>query len=76
LLEARYLALQRRTHPDGFTRATPAEKLRALEAAAAVNEAYAILKDPFRRAALLVAGVVAGAGAAVRDQADPSSSTR
>jgi molecular chaperone HscB len=61
------LALQRRTHPDGFTRATPAEKLRALEAASAVNEAYAVLKDPFRRAAHLLDG----ASPAPRDNADP-----
>lgn len=60
LLEARYLALQRRTHPDGFTRATPAERLQSLEAAASVNEAYALLKDPFRRAAHLVQATTPG----------------
>lgn len=58
-LEARYLALQRETHPDRFALADDAERRRAVERNAAVNAAYRTLKDPLLRARhlLTLAGI-------------------
>ena len=44
----KYIELQRQFHPDHFTGATEAEKEEAERRSAAVNEAYAIFKDPDR----------------------------
>src|SRR4051812_18131874 len=48
-LERNYLAKSREVHPD-YAGGDPA----SLHAAAAVNEAYAVLRDPFRRAEYLL----------------------
>jgi molecular chaperone HscB len=48
-LEANYLARSREVHPD-FTGNDPA----SLQASAALNEAYATLREPFRRAEYLL----------------------
>jgi molecular chaperone HscB len=49
-LESRFHKLSRRLHPDRFARATPAERERALEASAVLNDAYRTLRDPVARA--------------------------
>lgn len=50
LLSNRYRDLQAAAHPDRFVNATDAEKRVAMERAVQVNEAFATLKDPVRRA--------------------------
>ena len=50
LLAVRYRDLQAAVHPDRFVNATDAEKRTAMSRAAEVNDAYATLKDPVRRA--------------------------
>ncbi len=49
-LESRFHKLSRQLHPDRFARATPAERERALEASAVLNDAYRTLRDPVARA--------------------------
>lgn len=49
-LEALYRARQAEVHPDRFAHASDAERRRAMEEAARVNEAYVTLKDPLKRA--------------------------
>jgi molecular chaperone HscB len=49
-LESRFHKLNRKLHPDRFGRATPAERERALEASAVLNDAYRTLRDPVARA--------------------------
>jgi molecular chaperone HscB len=61
-LEANYLARSREVHPD-FTGNDPA----SLQAAAALNEAYATLREPFRRAEYLL-GLAGGPPAAAVKQ--------
>jgi molecular chaperone HscB len=54
-LERQYLALSRAAHPDNFQAGGAAAERRAsLEMSAALNEAYATLHDPFRRADYLL----------------------
>src|SRR2546421_8092624 len=64
-LERNYLVRSREVHPDhaGNDRASQA-------AAAAVNEAYAVLRDPFRRADYLLT-LAGGPTAAEQKQAPP-----
>ena len=52
-LERRYLALASKVHPDRFANAEVSQRRRAMEASAAVNEAYRTLRDPVRRAEYL-----------------------
>jgi molecular chaperone HscB len=52
-LERRYLALASKVHPDRFAREGAADRRRAMEASAGVNEAYRTLRDPVRRAEYL-----------------------
>lgn len=54
-LERNYLELQQRFHPDRHARSPAAERRATLEAAARVNEAYRLLRDPIARAAHLLA---------------------
>ena len=61
-LEARYKALQRRLHPDGFSTAPPTEREFSAEQASAVNQAYDTLRRPLRRAAYMVGCVGVGEG--------------
>lgn len=53
-LEREYLARSRLLHPDGHQLGSPAEQAASTELSAALNEAYATLKDPFRRAEYLL----------------------
>lgn len=53
-LERRYKALQLRLHPDRFGTASPLEREHAAQQAAAVNQAYDVLKRPLRRAHYIV----------------------
>ena len=49
-LSQRYRELQRVVHPDKFVNASDRERRLSVEKAAAINEAYQILKTPQRRA--------------------------
>jgi len=53
-LERKYLALSRGAHPDFHSDATAEVQAHAEAESAAINEAYATLKDPFRRAEALL----------------------
>jgi molecular chaperone HscB len=55
-LQRRFYALSRELHPDRFSRATPAERERALSASALLNDAYRTLRDPISRAEYLLGG--------------------
>lgn len=49
-LEQRYYKLSRQWHPDLFARKSEAEKQRALDNTALLNDAYRTLRDPISRA--------------------------
>jgi molecular chaperone HscB len=53
-LEARYLALQGKVHPDRFARADERARRLSMQMAARVNEAYRTLKEPLARARYLL----------------------
>lgn len=53
-LEAAYVRELGRLHPDRFVGKPDAERTQALLDSVAVNDAYAILKDPMKRAAWLL----------------------
>lgn len=53
-LATRYRELQRMVHPDRFAAASDAERMRAVQRAAEVNDAFQTLKDPVRRARYLL----------------------
>jgi molecular chaperone HscB len=53
-LEARYLELSRRWHPDRFAKAQPRERMEALSRTTEVNDAYKVLKDKRKRAEYLL----------------------
>ncbi|MFN0163463.1 MAG: Fe-S protein assembly co-chaperone HscB [Burkholderiales bacterium] len=53
-LEAAYRQLLARVHPDGFARATDADRRAAMQWSVRVNEAYATLKNPEKRAVHLL----------------------
>lgn len=53
-IDAAYREVQNKVHPDKFVSASDAEKRVAMQWATRANEAYQILKSPFRRAAYLV----------------------
>jgi len=50
VLDRAYRALQGEVHPDRFAAASEAERRRALQSSARVNEAYQALRDPVARA--------------------------
>ncbi len=52
-LDSRRRALQAEVHPDRFAGADAASRRAAMQSAVRVNEAYARLRDPLRRAAYL-----------------------
>ena len=52
-LDARRRALQAEAHPDKFASADAASRRLAMQWAVRINEAYARLKDPLKRAAYL-----------------------
>ena len=64
-LEANYLARSRAVHPDHA-----GNDAASLDAAAAVNEAYTVLRDPFRRADYLLT-LEGGPSATEQKQAPP-----
>jgi molecular chaperone HscB len=68
-VERRYLALSRDCHPDLLSGATEAEQIAAIEQTAALNQAYATLRDPFRRAEYLL-GLLGGPTAAQEKSLD------
>jgi molecular chaperone HscB len=49
-LERRFHRLSRELHPDRHVRSTPAERARALDASAVLNDAYRTLRNPVARA--------------------------
>jgi len=53
-IERQYLARSREVHPDHYQSAGGLEQRASLELSSALNEAYAILRDPFRRADYLL----------------------
>jgi len=53
-IERNYLARSRESHPDFHRMASSAEQRASLEQSAALNEAYATLREPFRRAEYLL----------------------
>jgi molecular chaperone HscB len=53
-IEDRYLARSRELHPDYHRLGSSAQQRLSLEWSAALNEAYAVLRDPFRRAEYLL----------------------
>ncbi len=52
-LESEYLRRAAQTHPDRFVGRPSGEQRAAMEAAAAINEGYRILRDPVQRAEYL-----------------------
>ena len=52
-LDKAYREVQNRVHPDKFVNASDTEKRVAMQWATRANEAYQILKNPFKRAAYL-----------------------
>jgi molecular chaperone HscB len=53
-LEARYHALSKQLHPDRFARATPRERLNAVQQTTDLNDAWRVLRDPVKRAEYLL----------------------
>lgn len=53
-LEQAYLDLSRKTHPDAHPHATPEEQVQILSRSAEINDAYKLLKDPWRRAGAIL----------------------
>ena len=53
-LERRYLAWSRELHPDFYQTKSAEEQAMSLKLSAALNDAYATLKDPVRRAEYLL----------------------
>ena len=53
-LEKRFYARSRQLHPDLFARKSQAERDRALEDSAVLNDAYRAMKDPIARAMYLL----------------------
>ncbi len=53
-LTDRYLSLQKTLHPDRYTHLGEREQLRAVQAAAHLNDALTTLKSPLKRAAYLL----------------------
>ena len=54
-LESAYLSASRTAHPDYFSGGSLQEQEASEQLSADINEAYAVLKDPFRRAEHLLA---------------------
>jgi molecular chaperone HscB len=53
-LEKRFYALSRELHPDRFARRSEAERERALEDSATLNDAYRTLREPVSRSLYLL----------------------
>lgn len=65
-LDAVYFSGQRRLHPDRFRTRAPREQAFSQAQAAALNDAYEVLKSPVRRGGYLLA--LAGAGDPTREE--------
>jgi molecular chaperone HscB len=70
-VERNYLARGRELHPDYHQLAPAAEQRASLEQTAALNEAYATLRQPFRRAEYLL-GLEGGPSAAEHREMTPA----
>jgi molecular chaperone HscB len=70
-IESNYLARSRELHPDFHQLGTAAEQRLSLEMSAALNEAQATLRDPFRRAEYLL-GLEGGPSAAEHKEMSPA----
>jgi molecular chaperone HscB len=70
-VERKYLARSRELHPDFHQLATTSEQRASMELTAALNEAYAALRQPFRRAEYLLA-LEGGPSAAEHKQMEPA----
>lgn len=69
-LESRYLALQRRLHPDRFATRSARQRALSMQQATSLNEAYESLRSPLRRAEYLLS--LAGGGRdAAASESDP-----
>jgi molecular chaperone HscB len=68
-LERRFHGLNRRLHPDYFRLRSPEEQTISLEASAAVNAAYRMLRDPVSRVEYLLE--LEGMGLGLAGQAKP-----
>ncbi len=68
-LEGNYLAKSRAVHPDFHANATAEERVVMLAESAALNDAYATLREPLKRAEALLALHDASSTAAPVDQA-------
>ena len=54
VLEKAYFEAQRKAHPDQFAQASPEVKAQAASHSTAINQAYLLLKDPLKRATILL----------------------
>jgi molecular chaperone HscB len=70
-VERLYLAHSRQLHPDFHTLASSAEQRSSETLTAALNEAYATVRDPFRRAEYLLT-LLGGPSAAQSRDMDPA----
>jgi molecular chaperone HscB len=70
-VERNYLERSRALHPDFHTLASGAEQRASTDLTAALNEAYATLRDPFRRAEYLL-GLLGGPSAAQHKEMAPA----
>lgn len=66
-LESRFLAWSRELHPDYFQGRSSEEQQLSLDLSAKLNDAYATLKDPFRRAEYIL-GLMSGPTASEQRQ--------
>lgn len=69
-LEQAYRLRSRAVHPDYHAQATQAERQASMELSAALNTAYTVLRDPFRRADYLLQ-LLGGPSAAEHKQMPP-----
>ena len=70
-IEDNYLARSRELHPDRHQLGTTAQQRLSLEMSAGLNDAYAILRDPFRRAEYLLT-LEGGPSAAEHKEMNPA----
>lgn len=69
-LEEKYITISRNIHPDKYAVAGPEMQAFALRASAAVNNAYAVLRDPIHRAEYLLESA-GGPSATLNKQVPP-----
>lgn len=69
-LEREYLARSRALHPDYHQLSSAADRAASVALSAALNEAYTVLRDPFRRADYIL-GLLGGPSAAEQNDMPP-----